>query len=47
MPESLSYLRDVIGLDHKVWKEKAEEEEGSGWIDMDELYEVLEADKTL
>jgi hypothetical protein len=28
----------------KVWKEKAEEEEGSGWIDMDELYEALEAD---
>ncbi|CAL5872077.1 uncharacterized protein PFLUO_LOCUS6334 [Penicillium psychrofluorescens] len=41
------FVRDVIGLDHKIWKEKGERESGSEYITMGELYEALEADKTL
>lgn len=41
------FVRDVIGLDHKVWKEKGEEGDRSGLIDSDDLYEALEADENL
>lgn len=41
------FVRDVIGPDHNIWKEREEEEEGSEFIDLDELYEALKANKTL
>lgn len=45
--EFLVFVRDVISLDQPIWMEKKEEQDGSGWIDMDKLYKALEADKTL
>lgn len=43
------FVRDAIGPDHKIWKEREEEEEAeaSEFIDLDDLYEALEANETL
>lgn len=42
--EFVVFARDAVGLEHTIWEEKKSQQLGSGCIDMEEMYEALEAD---